>query len=199
MLHWTCTAFPQRYEENWGSDVGVGNYLFTHLLDIILQWCTPSNPLFKRCTLKTPLPKTLFSIFRKMLALVLLLTNEIIPWNLYLLEKLIVPHLVRKLPPLYGTRRVITVVTKARHVPLCWTSWVESTPFHPTFARFVLILPSHLGLMLASASGPFPSRFSTKILVVFLFSCIQWFRSGKSRWYQCINAEWDYFEVDGGE
>jgi hypothetical protein len=83
--------------EKWDSDVGVGNRRFTHLLDITPQWCTPSNPIFKLCTPKIPLPKVLFAIFRKMLAVVHLLTNEIISWNL--LEKLIIPHIVRKLSP----------------------------------------------------------------------------------------------------
>ena len=99
--------------------MGVGNRRFTHLLDVTLQWCTPSKPIFKRCTPKVPLPKALLAIFRKMLVLIHLLTNERIPWNIYLLEKLIVPHLIRKLPSLYGTRWFITVFIKPRHVPLC--------------------------------------------------------------------------------
>jgi len=51
-------------------------------------------------------------------------TNQLIPWNQVLLEKLIVTHLVVKFPILYGTQRSITVwaLSSAR--------WIQSTPSH---------------------------------------------------------------------
>jgi hypothetical protein len=46
-----------------------------------------------------------------------LLTYILTPWCRILFEKLIVTQLVKKIPLSYGTRRFITVFTKARH----WT------------------------------------------------------------------------------
>ena len=89
-------------------------------------------------------------------------------------------------------------VHKCQPRSLFWTRWIQSTPFLPTFARLVLMLSSHLYLLLARASGFFPSRFPTKILYAFHF-CIQCFQSWKFRWGRCINAEWDYFEGDEGK
>jgi hypothetical protein len=39
------------------------------------------------------------------------------PWSRVLLEKLTVTHLLKKFPTLYGTRRFVTVFTKARPRP----------------------------------------------------------------------------------
>jgi hypothetical protein len=46
-----------------------------------------------------------------------LVTHSLTPWCNILFEELIVTQLVKKYPLLYGTRRFITVLTKARH----WT------------------------------------------------------------------------------
>jgi hypothetical protein len=44
-------------------------------------------------------------------------THSLTPWCKILFEKLIVTQLVKNIPLSYGTRRFITVFTKARH----WT------------------------------------------------------------------------------
>jgi hypothetical protein len=139
--------------------VGVGNCRFAHLLDITLHWCTASNPIFKRCTPKTPLPKGLFAIFCKMLVFVHLLTNEIIPLNIHLLEKLIVPHLIRTLPSLYGTCRFITGFTKARHMHLVLNQMNQNHT-----------LPSHLCKIRLNVIFPFrPTVSSCKWSISFTF------------------------------
>jgi hypothetical protein len=42
-------------------------------------------------------------------------TYVTIPWNSVLLEKLIVAHLVHKLPTFYGSRRFTLVFTRVQH------------------------------------------------------------------------------------
>jgi hypothetical protein len=51
---------------------------------------------------------------------------------------------------LYGTRRFITVFTKARHITLSWASWIQFAPSIPTSPRSSLMLSSHLSLGLPS-------------------------------------------------
>jgi hypothetical protein len=41
--------------------------------------------------------------------------NKLTPWSRALLEKLIVTQIVKKFPVFYGTRRFITVFTRAHH------------------------------------------------------------------------------------
>jgi len=65
-------------------------------------------------------------------------------------------QLVKRFPAFYGTRRLITLVTSARHLSLSWASSIQSMPPHPTSWRFILILSYHLSLDLPSglfASG----------------------------------------------
>jgi hypothetical protein len=61
---------------------------------------------------------------------------------------------VEKLPTSYGTRRVITVFTRARHWSLFW---IQSTSSHPITLSYILISTSDLRLGLSS--GNFPSVF----------------------------------------
>jgi hypothetical protein len=63
----------------------------------------------------------------------------------------------------YGTRRFITVFTRATSI--------QSIPSHPIPLRSILILSTHLRLGLPS--GVFPSGFPTNILYAFLFSVIR--------------------------
>ena len=71
-------------------------------------------------------------------------------------------QLVKKFPAFYGTRRFITALTSARHLPLSWASSIQSTLPHLTSRRSILILSSHLRLGLPS--GLLPSSFPTKTL-----------------------------------
>ena len=73
-------------------------------------------------------------------------TYLLTPWSRVLLEKLIGSQLVKKFPAFYGTRKIITAVTSARHLSLSWANSIQSTPPHPTSWRSILILSSHLRL-----------------------------------------------------
>jgi hypothetical protein len=66
------------------------------------------------------------------------------PWCRILFEKLNVTHLFKKIPLSYGTRRFVTVFTKARHWTLSWVSWIQFAPSNPTSLTSVLMLSSHL-------------------------------------------------------
>jgi hypothetical protein len=79
-------------------------------------------------------------------------------WSWALLEKLSVLQLLKNFPPFYGTRRFITVFTRALHWSLSWAKSIQS-------------IPSHLRLGLPR--GLFPSGFPTNILYAFLFSPIR--------------------------
>jgi hypothetical protein len=84
------------------------------------------------------------------------------PQSRVLLEKLTGPQLVKKFPTFYGTRRLITALTTARHLSRSWAISIQSTPPHPTSWRPILILSSHLRLGLPS--GLLPSGLPTKTL-----------------------------------
>jgi hypothetical protein len=64
--------------------------------------------------------------------------------------KLPVAQLLKNFPTLYGTRRLITVLTRALHWSLSWASWFQSIPLHPICLRSILILFSHICLGLPS-------------------------------------------------
>jgi len=61
-----------------------------------------------------------------------------------LLEKLIVPQLVKKYSAFYKTRRFGTVFTIGHYQSLSWAKWIQSTPSPPYFPKIysVIILPS---------------------------------------------------------
>ena len=79
--------------------------------------------------------------------------DHISTWSRVLLDKLTGSQLVKKFPAFYGTRRLITTFTSARHLSLLsWARSIQSIPPHPTSWRFILILSSHLRLGLPSGS-----------------------------------------------
>jgi hypothetical protein len=55
----------------------------------------------------------------------------------WVLEKLTVTELFKKLPAFYGTRRFITVFTRPRHWSLTWARWNQST-LSPRSIRYIL-------------------------------------------------------------
>jgi hypothetical protein len=59
-------------------------------------------------------------------------------------------QLLKKLPALYGTRKFITVFTRALHWSLFWARSIQSIPSHPISRRSILILFNHLRLGLPS-------------------------------------------------
>jgi len=72
----------------------------------------------------------------------------------------------RNLPHFHETPRLITVFTKACHLPLPWVRQTQSTFSYPISFRFILIVSSHLHLGLPS--GFFLSDFPTTTLYAFL-------------------------------
>ena len=69
-----------------------------------------------------------------------LFTYLLTPCSRVLLEKLTVFHLVKKFPTFYGTRKLITAFTSARHLSLSWAWSIQSMPPNPTYWRSILIL-----------------------------------------------------------
>ena len=92
-------------------------------------------------------------------------------WSRVLLEKLTGPHLVKKFPAFYGTRRFVTAFTTARHLSVSRASWIHSIPLHPTSWRSVLILSFHLRQ--GFPIGLLPSGFPSKILYTPLLAPIR--------------------------
>jgi hypothetical protein len=85
-----------------------------------------------------------------------------------LLENPPIVELLKNFPAFYGTRRFITVFTRALHWSLSWARSIQSIPPHPTSLRSILILSTHLRLGLPS--GLFPSGFPINIVYAFLLS-----------------------------
>jgi hypothetical protein len=90
------------------------------------------------------------------------------PCSWALLEKPPVAQLLKNFPAFYGTRRFITVFTRALHWSLSRARWIQSIPPYAISLRSILISRSHLRLGLTSYL--FPSGFPTNILYTFLFS-----------------------------
>jgi hypothetical protein len=81
-----------------------------------------------------------------------------------LLDKLVVFQLVKKFPAYYGTRRVITLFTRARHVSQSSSRSIQSKlpPTYYNSWEYILLSSYHLSLGLPN--GLFPSGFRTKTL-----------------------------------
>jgi len=83
-------------------------------------------------------------------------------WSRILLEKLTGSAASQEIPPIFGTRSFITVLTSARHLSLSWANSIQSSQPPPTPWRSILILSSHLRLGLPN--GLFPSGFPIRTL-----------------------------------
>jgi hypothetical protein len=86
-------------------------------------------------------------------------------------EKLPIVQPLKNFPAIYGTRKFISVITRALHWSLSWAKSIQSIPSHPFYLKSILILSTHIRLGLPS--GPFPSNFPTNILYAFLVSPIR--------------------------
>jgi hypothetical protein len=79
-----------------------------------------------------------------------------------LLQKVTGFQPIKWFPAFYGTRRIITAFTSARHLSLSWASSIQCIHSSPTSWISILILSSHLRLVLPNVF--FPTDFSTKTL-----------------------------------
>ena len=81
------------------------------------------------------------------LLLTYLLTYLLTPCSTVLLEKLTGSAASQEIPRVFGTRKFITVLTRARHLSLSWANSIQSptTPSH--------FLKIHLNITLPSATG----------------------------------------------
>jgi hypothetical protein len=104
---------------------------------------------------------------------VILVTHLHTPRCTEFLEKPTDSQPVKKFPPFYGTRRIITVCTNARHLPLTSTRSIQyiPPPHSTTSCISIFILTYHLRVDLTN--GFFPSVFPNKILYQSLLSSIR--------------------------
>jgi len=77
------------------------------------------------------------------------------PWSRVLLEKLNGSQLVNKFPTFYGTRRLITKFTSARHLPILR----EINPIHALASHF---LKFHLNIILPYMPGSYKWSLSLR-------------------------------------
>jgi hypothetical protein len=88
------------------------------------------------------------------------------PWSRVLLEKLTGLAASQEFPRIYGTRKFITVLTSAHHLPP--PEPAPSSPHNPShFLKILLILSSHLRLGLPN--GLVPSGFRVFLLHRLIF------------------------------
>jgi hypothetical protein len=62
----------------------------------------------------------------------------------------------QEIPPFYRTWRFITVFTKARHQPLSWARWIQSTPPNPISIGKGKMIPLHVMEALGERGGIAP-------------------------------------------
>jgi hypothetical protein len=105
-------------------------------------WDREQNPL----SIRTPRNQILVHVITSSL------THS---WSWALLENLSIVQLLKNFPAFYGTRRFITVFTRALHWSLFWARSIQSIPYHPISLRSILKLSTYLRLGLPS--GLFPS------------------------------------------
>ena len=124
------------------NPVAVNKYNYIYLTYLSTPW---SRILLEKPTcclwVSTHLQLTNISIS---VLLTYLLTYLPTPWSRILLEKPTGSQLVKKLPTYYGTRRIITAFTSARHQSLTWASPVNTSTSRFLNIRLNIILPSTL-------------------------------------------------------
>ena len=100
------------------------------------------------------------------------------------LQKIAGPHLVKKFPAFYGTRRFITAFTTARHLSLSGARSIHSMPpLHFLNSYFNIILPSTLGFSKWSLSFRF---FSTTRYAPLFFLHVPLDLSLSSLWFVTV-------------
>ena len=102
-------------------------------------------------------PCILYSLIPRPTTHNIYITYLLTPCSRVLLEKLTGSAASQKIPRIFGTRKFLTVFTRARHMSLSWANSIESPQPPPTSWRSILILSSHLRLGLLNCL--FPSSF----------------------------------------
>jgi hypothetical protein len=115
--------------------------------------------------------------------------NWLTPWSRVCLEKLVVTQLVKKFPAFYGTRRFITVFTRARHWSLSWARCIQSTTFHPISLKSSLI-SSHLRPGLPSGLFSFGFSDQNFICVSYLSHMCCMSLPSNPRSLTCFDENW---------
>jgi hypothetical protein len=67
----------------------------------------------------------------------MLILNKLTPWNSVLLELPSVAQLLKNFPNFFGTRKFITLFTRALHWSLFWSRLIQSIPPHFPYLRSV--------------------------------------------------------------
>jgi hypothetical protein len=109
-------------------------------------------------------------------------------WRWALLEKLPIVQPLKNSPAFYGTRRFITVFTRALHWFISWAWSIQSVPSHPISLRSILILSTHLHLALPS--GLFPLVFPQISYMQFVLYVLP-----ISTWLHHCNYTWRRVQV----
>ena len=93
-------------------------------------------------------------------------TEKLIPLTTVFLQKATAPHIEKKKksPSFHANRRLITVITTARHMSLSRS--IQTKPAPSTSTRSVLILPYHLFL-------GFPSAFILLEFITLTYSMVE--------------------------
>jgi len=101
--------------------------------------------------------------------------NKLAPWSRDLLGKVKVAWLVNKCPAFYGTRRFISVFTRAHHWTV-WARWIQSTSSHPSLQCGLVLrlkLCGHFWSDVYYMPNPFQSPwFFSPNLIIFVESTI---------------------------
>jgi hypothetical protein len=123
-------------------------------------------------------------------------TDGLTPYNTVLLEKLTVAQLVKKVPAFHGTRRFITVFTRARHLFISWVRRIQFTPSNPISLRSILLI-----LSLQSAAGsserhlPFKLSDAKMVHIFNLSNACYMHRLSRSPWFDQPNIIWKRVQI----
>ena len=133
-----CFINPWKLLVRLYSTLHYSNHFFNTLSYVILSVSTLHllNPLFKSESCLVDLfTQVKVGVYLFTYLITHLLTHLLTPESRVLLEKLTGLQLVKKFPAFYGTRRLVTAFTSARHLFLSWARAIQSTLPIPTTWR----------------------------------------------------------------
>jgi hypothetical protein len=110
-----------------------------------------------------------------------LLLNQLTSWSWALLEKPTVVQLLKNPPIFYGTRKFITVFTRALHWSLSCARSIQSTPSYPISLRSILISTYVLVFLVVSFLLAFPPKSYMHSCYMAFLSHLHW-HDGNYTW-----------------